>query len=519
MDDPLNLSFPELLEGQEFLTETDPNQLKQLLDDDGSSDLEKEIQRFTQIVFDLNRCPQSLAENEANLKLLHQKYSGLNDSLRDYSLDAVNKSKSTDELMHQLTLEMSFAFKAYLNQLLENDKWTFRLTKKAAFAANYAIHYLTLLKTEYYSLDKSLPSYLWRELNQLYLYAESNKLLKTKVKDAASTKIAVSSLIVTSYVRACLLSAITPYALSREELWNLFHYLGESSKRVSITADAEVTKEAHCFRVDMGLSQRPTLIREQLEHKDSFRYINIEAFTHFINQELSAFASGNKLQLEFLSYSDNLLHEKLLQNMYRYSVQYISRESDRYPIEVEAKVVWGLPEILKLLQSEVDIASYQPTNEFIESFGQDQFKLPLIWQTVNESQGGACIQEQQHRNLKISESTPLLISKHLPNQQGKWQLAISRWHKVEANSNLLGIRYIKGAMQITKIANNGDEQMVCIGPDNRGKHFLLAPKGYLQGAKNLALEISNAKILAHCNGFFPCAGADLVQIELSKKSL
>ncbi|NVJ67004.1 MAG: hypothetical protein HWE16_10990 [Gammaproteobacteria bacterium] len=519
MDTPLNLSFPELLEGQEFLVETDNAQLKQLLDDDGSSDLQKEILRFTKIVYDLNRCPQSLAEYDANLKSLHKKYSGLSDSLRDYSSEAIKEAKQEDELMHKLTLEMCFAFKSYLSNLIDNDKWTFRLNKKAAFATNYAIHYLSLLKAEYYSLGKPLPGYIWRELNQLYLYAESNKLSTSKVKEVADNRIEVSSSILGSYARACLLSAITPYDLNRKEVWNLFQHLGKSADRVTISSDPEITKEAHCFRVDLGQSQRPVMIREQLQHQETYRYLNIQAFTQFINQELSAFASGKPLELQFLSQNDVELQERLLQKMYRYSVQYIARESDRYPIEVEANVVWGLKEIIKLLQSEVDINAHQSTEDFMQSLGQDDFKLPLAWQTVNESQGGACLQEQQHNSLKISDSTPLVVSKHLPNKQGRWQLAISRWHKQDASTNLIGIKYVKGAMQIAKVANNGNQLMVCIGPDSSGRHFLLTPKDHLKGVRNLALEVANSRLLAHCKGFFSCAGADLVQIEMSKKSI
>lgn len=67
---------------------------------------------------------------------------------------------------------MSYLFKRYVKQLDENTQWIINFQKKAAFAVNGAIYYLSLLKVETYCLNELLPSYIWRELNQLYWLAE-----------------------------------------------------------------------------------------------------------------------------------------------------------------------------------------------------------------------------------------------------------------------------------------------------------------------------------------------------------
>lgn len=519
MDKSLNLSFPDLLEGQEFLTETDHYQLQRLLNNDSSSDLEQEIRRFTEIVFDLNRCPQSLSEKEANLKLLHAKYSSLSNALRDYSQDSVNKSSELDKLMHDLTREMSFAFKSFLYQLEKQGKWGFRLSKKAAFAVNYSIHYLSLLKAEFYIAGEALPAYLWRELHQLFKFSEVKKLTKTKLKDVADNCIFVADTIPKSYARACLAATMNPYGLSREEVWNLFHYIGLAVDDVTISNDPSILKGSYCLEVDLAQGQRPKQIREQFKHQSSQRYLNIDSFSQLIKSQLTAFASNKELKFKFLSITRKSLHEKLLQLMYRYSVQYVARGSDRYPIEVEAQVVWGLKRIVKLLQSEVDMSVHTATTEFMKTTASGETEFPLVWQTVNESKGGLCIQEQQHRNLSIPESLPLVISKQLPDQQGRWQLAVTRWHTSEGSTNKLGIQYVKGSMQLAKLANRDSEYLVCIGPDKRGHHFLLTSKGALQGLKNLVIEIAHDKFLVNHSGMFPCVDSDLVQVKIVKKPL
>lgn len=89
----LILSYPEILDGQEFLTEVDPKQVKSRVFNDGLNDVEEEVSRLTSVIYELNRCPQSLSEIESNLKTLHLRYSTISSFARDYSIPDLRVSK------------------------------------------------------------------------------------------------------------------------------------------------------------------------------------------------------------------------------------------------------------------------------------------------------------------------------------------------------------------------------------------------------------------------------------------
>ncbi len=521
MSDTLSLICPDLLEGQEFLISAEPKDIKRKLDADDSADLSEDIIHATKCLHELNRCPQSLSEQEANLKSFERKYSLLSLSLRNYSLGQLQESEQLDALMHELTLEMSYGFKRYLLQLDGNTNWVFGIQKKVAYAVNASIYYLSLLKNERYNSNKAIPSYLWQELHQLYLYAENKKLLKIKLKVAVTGLLSAADTISANYVRACLLSAIIPYDLSRKESWNLFQYLQQAAGSIIISDDLDLAQDKHCFAIDLKGGSRPVLIRSVINGNNlEPRFMITNGFTDLLKSQLSDYVNQGVLaDKAFLSIDEPQLAEKLMQLMYRYSVQFIARESDRYPIEVDADTVWGLKAIL-------DFWQYQELSPMDENFAasfeenlldllDESYSMPIRWQTVNESQGGLCIQEQKHGALTISESMPVLIAKHTHVRNSNWVFALTRWHQMEGIKNRVGVKFIKGKLQIACINQKPDVKLLVIGPDSSGRQFLLVPRGYLVNKNNMVLQLAGKKMLAQCVRTFHCTDADLVQIELT----
>ncbi len=514
----INLSYPELLEGQEFLTETDPKVLKKLIENDGTSNLDSDIKRITQLLHDINRCPKSLSSSEAILKLFHSKYSSFSSSLRDYSNDNLKERSEADELMHDLTREMTFAYKAYLNLLNEQNKWVFGLPKKQAFGANYAMHYLSLLKAEHYNFERSLPSYLWQELFDLYQYAEINKLTKIKIKDPTDNPLSVSITIQNTFVRASLMASMEPYLLKRVEIWNLFHKLNGFINDVQIGNDSNMIKESHCFAFNFKYAERPKLLKAKKNHDKNSRYINIDSFADKVKSELKLFNTNMPQKYPFLSANNSTLQEKLLQIMYKYSVQYIARSSDRYPIDVETKAVFGFQDIMHLIKSNIDLSIFPDSKADTELVRNANGGHQITWQMVNESQGGACIKQEQISDFYIKELTPMVVSKRLPSKEGAWKFAMSRWSKPLKSHTKVGLKYIKGNLCLASNVNDPGQDFLFIGPDTKGVAFLLTPKAALKDTKNFVLSVDDKKILVCKNSVFPFADSNLIKIEIIKKS-
>ncbi|MRX27062.1 hypothetical protein [Kangiella sp. HZ709] len=518
MNIKLDLSFPEVLEGQQFLTETEPGRLKSILTISDSQTIKAEILKTTKIVFDLNRCELSLSDALIIIKILHNKYSNISNMIRDYSDDAILINKDVDIHLHQLTREMTHATKQCVVKLESNNKWVFGLPKKLAFAINLALHYLTLFKLEHYQLDKSLPSYLWQELFQLYQFSEVNKLTEISVKDDPINSIRVSRNIKSSFCRTALMASMEPYTLNREESWNTFCYLDNLVSEIKLTKDKTIPSESSYFAFNYAKAYRPEQVQENHKHDENSRYLNMLGFTSKIKQELSIFNASKPLNHQFLTPNNKVMHGKLLQMVYRYSIKYIARASDRYPVDVEAKVIWGFDDIKALITSDLKLNAYPASESFETAIKSPQSGLPTVWQAVNQSQGGSCIEEYQHKGLKVNNSTPMMIALDFPGQRGAWQFALSRWHKSKNSSNIIGLQYVKGPVRMVQSSNKELGSLIMIGPDHNDQHFLFTPHEQLKMTKNMIIQTEEGKLLVSNKGILTCENADLVKIEIVKKS-
>ncbi len=518
MNKKLDLSFPEVLEGQQFLTETEPGRLKSILAISDSQTIKAEILKTKKIVFDLNRCELPLSDALTIIKILHNKYSNISNMIRDYSDDAILINKDVDIHLHQLTREMTHATKQCVVKLESNNKWVFGLPKKLASAINLAIHYLTLFKLEHYQFDKSLPSYLWKELFQLYQFAEVNKLTEISVKDDPTNIIRVSKCIKSSFCRTALMASMEPYTLNREESWNTFCYLDNLVTEIKLTKDKNIPNKSSSFAFNYAKAYRPEQVHENHKHDENSRYLNMLGFTSKIKQELSIFNASKPLNYQFLTPNNKAMHEKLLQMVYRYSMKYIARASDRYPVDVEAKAIWGFDDIKALINSELQLDSYPSSDAFESAMKDCRSGLPTDWQAVNQSLGGSCIEEHQHKHLVIKNATPMVIALNSPGKRGAWRFAISRWHKAEQSDNKVGLQYINGAIQVVKSSNKELGTLIMIGPDPNHQHFLFTRRDQLKAVKNMIIEVENTKFLVSNKGILACENADLVKIEIVKKS-
>ena len=129
------------------------------------------------------------------------------------SLPLPPKSQKIGQLSQAITLELATGYKLILRDVAQNKE---KLdAKRLTMAIHRALRYLgdaQLLSAKVYT---SLPAGIWNDINQLFLFAEKNKLTEAEIKDDQYVTMKQSS-INTVYKQLCL------FAISRPETLHQF---------------------------------------------------------------------------------------------------------------------------------------------------------------------------------------------------------------------------------------------------------------------------------------------------------
>ena len=99
--------------------------------------------------------------------------------------------------------------------------------------------------------------------------------------------------------------------------------------------------------------------------------------------------------------------------------------------------------------------------------------MPTLWQTVNESLGGLCIQKADQANLVVGNASPLIFNKKTKSgQKHRWQLGLSRWQKNSKGFKQVGIKLVAGEIKAVHLSNQ-DGELVLLARKEQKNGFLL----------------------------------------------
>ncbi len=497
--DSLKLTFPSFQSGQEFITETEPKEIEDWLNQLAYVETDNTLNELTRVISTLNRCPQKLSHREKNLSLLNEGYLTLSRHMREqHDRHKAFVNKGQYKALHKLSTEMAFGYKRLIDELTE-QKFLMRKSRLAE-AINLAQHYLGLMLIEQYQLYEPIPSYIWRELHSLYEYAEKSGLLDKVLTKEEGNPLEPCQTIRQSYVRNCLMSVIDPYHIEDNQHWHLFKYLAHWSKLAEITKNLNQFSSTRCFVIDLTDSNKPHIAQDDSEYDDEkqIRLLLTNSLLKNIESQIHKYETDHRLPSSgFYDGIEPSNAIKLLNRIYEYCDTYKDREHSRYPQMTQVDTVWGLSAIKKALSYESsDENIIDSGNKLNQLIGND-YKAPFNWLAVNHSEGGICLQNQNKQTDDLRIGNLVILKRHINNKRQKqWQLAIARWLQTGSrNGTSIGLEYIHGNMEFVEYLTTNRQgrtishQVLLVRPFDQSSPILLTAKNLIGGHKVIQVKM------------------------------
>ena len=374
-----------------------------------------------------------------------------------------DENKATAELIQNLLSEMAHGYKLITSELMEkksrkeNDKL---LLRESIYLS---IQYLARSVVESYLIYSSPQYDIWRELHQLYRYAEYENIQKEPIDDPYPDYILpIQYTIDLVYKRIVLLSLSAPYHLMQNEAEDIYYLV---SAWTSVCEISELNKKhiSDQYGVDFATDMSPRFVPYSLEwepvdgriidisevkarlkkHTTKILRINMDS-DDFIDEEIPK-SLKERQQRDMLLRLTDAWHSSL------------SRGTDREDRGAKLRIALGLnachfyssnkavftPEMdeLRLLSSSENKQTTVFANIYREALHKDRLheksSYPISpWQQHNISHTGiaiSCDDSCKNMNIKVGE----VVSYLFESKTGlHWKIGIIRWVHINSENNI-----------------------------------------------------------------------------------
>ena len=500
----IQLTYPSTQQGQKFMMDNKPSAVKQWLADLTFTDTDKSLEQLLQAVKTLNRTEHKLSHREENLQTLEQGYLQMSRHFRQQN--DKRQILATDKqlkLISHLTSEMAYGFKRVVHELAE-QRMILKKNTRLAYAINQAQHYLGLHLIEHYQQYSPVPSYIWHELHKLYYFAEQEKLHTIQQKTTGESLAALST-IENTYKRNCLMSVINPYHIEGNQHWHIYKYFSHWSHKATLSDNLKEYAKSECFVIDLSGSQKPeyAAANKKYEKHNLYRLLITTELLDELDKQLHHYDQHHVLPKDsFYLAIENSTGYKLLQQIYAYCDHHIERKDARYPVISNVSLIWGLGNIVEVLQNDSDISDQEQTESSLKQLLGQNYHHAIRWQAVNYSNGGICVRKAKEDVGQLSIGNLVLLKRDINNKpQKSWQLGIVRWLNGDRSTGAsMGVEYLHGqkipARYLTK---NRDGEMIkhkvlLISPFDHHETLMIAPRNLIGENRSINLEYQNETI-------------------------
>ncbi len=442
-------------------------------------------------------------------------------NLRKYYLDApiplTAKNQKVVVLCRELQMELANCYKIIVERINsgqgEKDD-----RKLMAVALHQAIHYLS--RALYYSVVayNPYPKNIWREMHQLYLFAEQSGLADLTLKDGSDSKNPGSS-ISDIYQNALLLALASPYGLRQKEIEELYLKLPEWTKHIRILSSQSEVDSAGQFLVDAEIDEPPVHIsmREKQE-SGQYHLIETQSLAQHLRLELKTIYSNQTAGSVFTK--EMQITAPLLRKVIKSLTYEPKRGFIRTSLHFNLDVAVGIADIHTHITtnktkqttsdpeaSDIDTNKKEPTSKpsfFDGRFSADDDSIQIVpmdypvdgipyysprqmldniiedddvpaWarqtrkdrldtfscKTINESAGGYCISWKGENAPKVKVGD--LIGIQSASDHSQFSIGIARWLKHTPEDGLqLGFEIISPTSEAVKIHTTPNKHQASI---------------------------------------------------------
>ncbi|MDH3639246.1 MAG: hypothetical protein OES09_12415, partial [Gammaproteobacteria bacterium] len=276
----LSVSIPKLRGNRLRSSEVRPRRVEEWLESLPRADARECAQLLYQALYSQNRIALESKNRLVLMELYRQPVSFVVDSLqRTYRLTSFPLSERERQLVdfvRQLLTELGNGYKIVANDLLREGRKKSHHSELIT-SIQRAIHFLGRVLLNSYQAYVACPQGVWREIHQLYQYAESNDLLNYPV--AAEDTVTQDGLatVTETYQRLLIVSAANPYGLLQGECVRLYDSIPLWEGEAEIGLTPPVVESAGRFVVDLHSDIPPVPVDKTSARvgSDNLRFVNL----------------------------------------------------------------------------------------------------------------------------------------------------------------------------------------------------------------------------------------------------
>lgn len=332
------------------------------------------------------------------------------------------------------------------------------LRNHGALIVMRCLRYTASAMFEHYRVYRQVPARLWKNLHQLYVFAEQSDFAHTVVADTFSHQEADSSC-GAAYSQALLAHLANPFALSGRQMQFFAQWIEKWSGLVGL-ANAPLPPSAiPALCVDTGGSAGPTFA-EECEPLTSLRYLDLEQIGRIVRQTITLLKQGQTPAM--LGLGDDARQpgcENLLMLLYiQWCRAGTGRGEQRNTVEEKAQVCIGVhaahyfvggrsfrvPGARLSRQEEHDMQLFGHVSERTErALATAQSSAVESWELVNQSNSGfMCMLRERDAELRVGHNQLVAVRRGTSKM---FYLGLVQWLRVEENGDLfVGVRLFPG---------------------------------------------------------------------------
>lgn len=462
---------------------------------------------------ELNRYAMRGLERIGTLELLRDAVGYVQDELAKKLVAKplpLNESELTVFLsVVQLWQAMVTGYQRGLQDYIAGDK---SLVEHGALLCQRCLSYSGMKIFEHLRAGYECGPSLWRQLHELYAFAEQQGIHKTGVADLLSCQ---QTSCVSSYVKTLLACYANPAQMTRWQVQQMDRWLSGWSTAITVTCSYSLSKnDAQPLAVDLSGTQGLQRVAG-LPNKDTLRYLAMVPLSKLLRVKTILLQQGQTpLQaglcdqqdshacLEFLTF----LHQCWCEDKHK-------RSFERRQVTLHAALGFSLDGIYAQLTGKPLQTRDSKTPEHAS------VQQPENWQIKNESIIGACLIRDDLIGGRIR--CKQLIALRRDNAQS-FMLGAAVWAKVMINGKLqIGVKYLPGQPEAVCIrAINPSDQvapafLLSALPSLKTPASLIVPRDWFQTGRVIEVLHQNGEILVVQLGFSVEFGLDYQRVSFT----
>lgn len=243
-----------------WIAETDPKYAREWLALLPMADSGESAREIYQALYTLNRQDLSAQDRFELMELYRTPVVTVATTLQSHFIHAAlpltPKKRQLAEFIRQLYTEMAYGYKCCLNDFQKS--WIRRNKKHVeTLAMERAMRYLGEVLLRSYQVYMPYPATIWKEIHELYRYAEANERHLDPVNPLADETGADEKTITERYLQILLLGSSNPYQLPQNDCNQINLFLEKWAGKAELQHEFDRAKPVGHFLVDLTADSPP----------------------------------------------------------------------------------------------------------------------------------------------------------------------------------------------------------------------------------------------------------------------